>query len=212
MKSNRSLAVPALAALVLVAGCRQDMHNQPKYRPLRPSALFADGSSARQPVEGTVARGTLITDEALFTGKVNEAPVTEMPFAITAEDLDRGQERYNIFCAPCHDQTGSGTGMVVQRGYRQPPSFHIERLKTVEPGYIFDVITNGFGVMPDYRAQIDPRDRWRIIAYVKALQLSQPTVAEPAPGQPGATTPPPGTVPEEQRRAQPGGRGGQGGQ
>ena len=198
MRSNRSLAVPALAALVLVAGCRQDMHNQPKYRPLRPSTLFADGSSARQPVEGTVARGTLHTDEALFTGKVNGSPVTEMPFAITAEDLDRGQERFNIFCAPCHDQTGSGTGMVVQRGYRQPPSFHIERLKTVEPGYIFDVITNGFGVMPDYRTQIDPRDRWRIIAYVKALQLSQPTVAEPAPGQPGATTPPPGTVPGKQ--------------
>lgn len=198
MRSNRSLAVPALAALVLVAGCRQDMHNQPKYRPLRPSTLFADGSSARQPVEGTVARGTLHTDEALFTGKVNGSPVTEMPFAITAQDLDRGQERFNIFCAPCHDQTGSGTGMVVQRGYRQPPSFHIERLKTVEPGYIFDVITNGFGVMPDYRAQIDPRDRWRIIAYVKALQLSQPTVAAPAPGQPGATTPPPGTVPGKQ--------------
>jgi mono/diheme cytochrome c family protein len=212
MKSNRSLAVPALAALVLVAGCRQDMHNQPKYRPLRPSTLFADGSSARQPVEGTVARGTLQTDEALFTGMSNGTPVTEMPFAITANDLDRGQERYNIFCAPCHDQTGSGTGMVVQRGYRQPPSFHIERLKTVEPGYMFDVITNGFGVMPDYRAQIDPRDRWRIIAYVKALQLSQPTVAEPAPGEPGATTPPPGTQPEGSPQARPGGRGGQGGQ
>ena len=212
MKSNRSLAVPALAALVLVAGCRQDMHNQPKYRPLRPSTLFADGSSARQPVEGTVARGTLNTDEALFTGMANGAPVSEMPFAITAQDLDRGQERYNIFCAPCHDQTGSGTGMVVQRGYRQPPSFHIERLKTVEPGYMFDVITNGFGVMPDYRVQIDPRDRWRIIAYVKALQLSQPTVAEPAPGQPGATTPPPGTLPEGSPQARPGGRGGQGGQ
>src|SRR5690606_38413633 len=134
MRSNRSLLATAIVALVLVAGCRQDMHNQPKYRPLRPSALFADGSSARQPVEGTVARGTLITDEALFTGMQNGAPVAEMPFAITAQDLDRGQERYNIFCAPCHDQTGSGTGMVVQRGYRQPPSFHIERLKPGEPG------------------------------------------------------------------------------
>ena len=205
MTSNRSLLATALVALVLVAGCRQDMHNQPKYRPLRPSTLFADGSSARQPVDGTVARGTLNADEALFTGMQNGAPVAEMPFAISASDLDRGEERYNIFCAPCHDQTGSGQGMIVQRGYRQPPSFHIERLKTVEPGYMFDVITNGFGVMPDYRAQIDARDRWRIIAYVKALQLSQPTVAEPAPGEPGATTPPPGTVP-----GPPGtGRGGQ---
>jgi len=205
MTSNRSLLATAIVALVLVAGCRQDMHNQPKYRPLRPSTLFADGSSARQPVDGTVARGTLNADEALFTGMQNGAPVAEMPFAISASDLDRGEERYNIFCAPCHDQTGSGQGMIVQRGYRQPPSFHIERLKTVEPGYMFDVITNGFGVMPDYRAQIDARDRWRIIAYVKALQLSQPTVAEPAPGEPGATTPPPGTVP-----GPPGtGRGGQ---
>jgi mono/diheme cytochrome c family protein len=204
MRSNRSLAVPALAALVLVAGCRQDMHNQPKYRPLRPSTLFADGSSARPPVDGTVARGTLNADEALFTGKTGGAPVAELPLAITQADLDRGQERFNIFCAPCHDQSGGGRGMIVQRGYRQPPSFHIERLKTVEPGYMFDVITNGFGVMPDYKAQIDARDRWRIVAYVKALQLSQPTVAEPAPGQPGATTPPPGTVPAPQ-----GGRGGQ---
>ena len=205
MTSNRSLLATAVVALVFVAGCRQDMHNQPKYRPLRPSTLFADGSSARQPVDGTVARGTLNADEALFTGMQNGAPVAEMPFAISASDLDRGEERYNIFCAPCHDQTGGGQGMIVQRGYRQPPSFHIERLKTVEPGYMFDVITSGFGVMPDYRAQIDARDRWRIIAYVKALQLSQPTVAEPAPGEPGATTPPPGTVP-----GQPGtGRGGQ---
>jgi hypothetical protein len=201
----------AAFTLLFVSGCRQDMHNQPKYRPLRPSTLFADGSSARPPIEGTVARGTLIADEAMFTGKSGGAPVTEFPFAITQADLDRGQERYNIFCAPCHDQTGNGRGMVVQRGYRQPPSFHIARLKQVEHGYIFDVITNGFGVMPDYRAQIDARDRWRIIAYLRALQLSQPTVAEPAPGQPGATTPPPGTVPGQQGGQQtqtPTGRGG----
>ena len=95
-----------------------------------------------------------------------------MPFAITAADLDRGQERFNIYCTPCHDQTGNGNGMVVQRGYRQPPSFHIERLKQADPGYFFDVITNGFGAMPDYKAQIDARDRWRIVAYVKALQMA----------------------------------------
>jgi mono/diheme cytochrome c family protein len=165
--------------LVTIVGCRQDMHNQPKYRPLRASAVWANGSSARPLIEGTVARGTLNEDAALFTGKVSGAPVTEMPFAITDADLNRGQERFNIYCAPCHDQTGSGRGMVVQRGYRQPPSFHIERLKTAPPGYLFDVITNGFGAMPDYRAQVNARDRWRIIAYIRALQLMQPTAAEP---------------------------------
>jgi mono/diheme cytochrome c family protein len=194
------------------------MHNQPKYRPLRPSALFADGSSARPTVEGTVARGTLHADEVMFTGKSFGVAVKDMPFAITEADLNRGQERFNIYCAPCHDQTGSGRGMVVQRGYRQPPSFHIERLKQADPGYVFDVITNGFGVMPDYKAQINARDRWRIVAYLKALQLSQPTVGEPLPGTPGATTPPAGTVPEgaQPQRGQsprggqqPSGRGGQ---
>ena len=177
---DRSRLVPAsqlvvVFCLLAVIGCRQDMHNQPKYRPLRASAFFPDGSSARPLIEGTVARGTLNDDQALFTGKVFGAPVKEMPFQITAADLDRGQERFDIYCSPCHDQTGSGRGMVVQRGYRQPPSFHIERLKTADPGYMFDVITNGFGAMPDYKAQVDVRDRWRIIAYIRALQMSQPT-------------------------------------
>ncbi|MBA3297504.1 MAG: cytochrome c [Acidobacteria bacterium] len=158
------------------------MHNQPRYRPLRASTLFANGSSARPLIEGTVARGTLQEDEALFTGKLAGAAVKEMPFAIDAKDLDRGQERFNIFCTPCHDTTGNGRGMVVQRGYRQPPSFHIDRLKTADAGYIFDVITNGFGAMPDYRAQIDARDRWRIVAYVRALQLSQSATAADVPG------------------------------
>ena len=171
-----------MCALLFVAGCRQDMHNQPRYRPLRASALFANGSSARPLIEGTVARGTLQEDEALFTGKLAGAAVKEMPFAIDAKDLDRGQERFNIFCTPCHDTTGNGRGMVVQRGYRQPPSFHIDRLKTADAGYIFDVITNGFGAMPDYRAQIDARDRWRIVAYVRALQLSQSATAADVPG------------------------------
>ena len=200
----------AVFCVLAAAGCRQDMHNQPKYRPLRPSTLFADGSSARQPVAGTVARGTLNADEALFTGKSMGVAVKEMPFPITAADLDRGQERFNIYCTPCHDQTGNGRGMVVQRGYRQPPSFHIERLKQADPGYVFDVVTNGFGAMPDYKAQIDARDRWRIVAYLKALQLAQPTVAEPAPGAPGASTPPAGAQPPGPppagRGAQPGGQ------
>ena len=185
MKLSRKCCclLTAVCCLLAVIGCRQDMHNQPKYRPLRASAFFPDGSSARPLIEGTVARGTLNDDQALFTGKVFGAPVKELPFQITAADLDRGQERFDIYCSPCHDQTGSGRGMVVQRGYRQPPSFHIERLKTADPGYMFDVITNGFGAMPDYQAQVDVRDRWRIIAYIRALQMSQPTVAEPAPGR-----------------------------
>lgn len=172
----------ALIALAFVSACRQDMHNQPKYRPLRPSALFSDGSSARPPVEGTVARGTLQDDEAFFTGKLSGVTVKDLPFAIDEKELNRGQERFNIFCSPCHDRTGGGRGMVVQRGYRQPPSFHIDRLKTVDAGYIFDVITNGFGAMPDYKAQIDARDRWRIVAYIRALQLSQSATRAEVPG------------------------------
>ena len=172
----------AVVALLVVSGCRQDMHNQPKYKGLRASAFFADGSSARPLVEGTVARGTLQTDEAFFTGKNGGTPVTELPFAVDATVLNRGEERFNIYCAPCHDRTGSGRGMVVQRGYRQPPSFHIDRLRTIPVGYLFDVITNGFGAMPDYRVQIAPRDRWAVVAYIRALQLSQHATAADVPG------------------------------
>src|SRR5262245_31403990 len=120
--SRRVGAVLAIAATLVVAGCRQDMHNQPKYKPLRASSFFADGSSARPLVEGTVARGTLADDEAFFTGKVGSQLVKELPFPVTKEVLDRGQQRFDIYCSPCHDRTGSGNGMVVQRGYRQPPS------------------------------------------------------------------------------------------
>ena len=165
----------AAAALVLfaAAGCRQDMHNQPKYRPLRASAFFDDTSSARPLVEGTIARGTLQTDTAFFTGKNGAMLVTELPFPVTKEVLDRGQDRFNIYCTPCHGATGSGNGMVVQRGYPQPQTYHSDRLRNIEIGYFFDVMTNGFGRMPDYRAQISPRDRWNIAAYSRALQLSQ---------------------------------------
>ena len=181
MRSSRKLLVP-LAGLLLVAGCRQDMHNQPKYRPLRASAFFRDGASARPLVEGTVARGTLQQDEAFFTGKSGGTPIPELPFPIDEQVLDRGQERFGIYCTPCHDATGSGRGMVVQRGFRQPPSLHDDRLRNAPAGYFFDVITNGFGVMPDYRAQIPPRDRWAIVAYIRALQLSQHASAAEIPG------------------------------
>jgi mono/diheme cytochrome c family protein len=201
MKSNRRSVclLTSVACLLFAAGCRQDMHNQPKYRPLRASPFFDNGSSARPLVEGTIARGTLQSDAAFFTGKVGGALVTELPFPVTQEVLDRGQERFNIFCSPCHDRTGSGNGIVVQRGYRQAASFHIDRLRQVEVGHFFDVMTNGFGAMPDYRSQIPPRDRWNIAAYIRALQLSQhaapgdvpggdPTklVKPPAGGQPGS--------------------------
>lgn len=167
---------------VLLAGCRQDMHNQPKYRGMRPSTFFADGSSARPLVEGTVARGTLQTDAAFFTGRNGQSLVTELPFPVDAQVLDRGEERFNIYCAPCHDRTGGGRGMVVQRGYRQPPSLHIDRLRAIEVGYFFDVMTNGFGAMPDYRVQISARDRWNVAAYIRALQLSQHGAAADVPG------------------------------
>jgi mono/diheme cytochrome c family protein len=167
----------------LIAGCRQDMHNQPKYRGLRPSEFFADGSSARPLVEGTVARGTLQEDEAFFTGKIDKATVKEFPIPIDEAVLNRGEERYNIYCSPCHDKTGGGNGMVIQRGFaRQPPSYHIDRLRQADVGYFYDVITNGFGVMPDYRAQIAPRDRWAIVAYIRALQYSQHAPSSDVPG------------------------------
>jgi mono/diheme cytochrome c family protein len=174
----------ALAGVCLIgaAGCRQDMHDQPKYRGLRASTFFADGSSARPLIEGTDARGTLQEDEGFFTGRINTVDVKELPFPIDAQVLDRGQERFNIYCTPCHDRTGSGNGMVVQRGYRRPPSFHIDRLRQADPGHFFDVMTNGFGAMPDYRVQISPRDRWAIVAYIRVLQLSQHAAAADVPG------------------------------
>ena len=173
LKSSPRVAL-VLAMCALLGACRQDMHNQPKYRGLRASTFFADGSSARPLVEGTVARGTLQEDEAFFTGKIDKATVKEFPIAVDEALVNRGEERYNIYCSPCHDKTGGGNGMVIQRGFaRQPPSYHIDRLRQADVGYFYDVITNGFGVMPDYRAQIAPRDRWAIVAYIRALQYSQ---------------------------------------
>ena len=168
----RASLVTAIAALSL-AGCRQDMHVQPKYVPEYGSTFFADGRSERQQVTGTVARGELRTDELLYTGKVNGAVADVFPFAITAADLSRGRERYNIYCSPCHDYTGSGNGMIVQRGFPGPPSFHIERLRQAPAGHFFDVETNGFGLMYSYASRVPPEDRWRIAAYIRALQLSQ---------------------------------------
>jgi mono/diheme cytochrome c family protein len=180
MKSSRNARRGLLVGLLLLAaaGCRQDMHNQPKAIPLRESMFFKDTSSARPVVEGTIARGTLQDDAAFFTGKAGALAVEALPFALTADVLDRGEQRFNIYCTPCHGLSGNGDGMIVRRGYRQPPSYHIDRLRAVPLGHFYDVMTNGFGAMPDYRAQISPRDRWAIAAYVRALQLSQHTPAD----------------------------------
>jgi mono/diheme cytochrome c family protein len=176
--------LPLLVLSVFSASCRQDMHDAPYYKGLRESAIFANGSAARPLVAGTVARGFLNDDTLLYQGKVNGQHAMAFPFPITREDLDRGQERYNIYCAPCHGRTGEGNGMVIQRGYRQAASYHIDRLRNAPVGYLFDVVTNGFGVMPDYKAQIPVEDRWRIIAYVRALQLTHnATTADVPPGE-----------------------------
>ena len=167
--------------LCLLSGCRQDMHDQPRYEPLEASTFFADGRAARGQVEGTVARGQLRTDEHFYTGKVDDAFVEHMPFAITHDILARGQERYNIFCAPCHDRVGTGQGMIVRRGFRRPPSFHSARLREAPIGHYFDVMTHGFGAMLDYAAQLQPRDRWAIAAYIRALQLSQHAALDDVP-------------------------------
>ena len=200
-----------LVALLFSAGCRQDMHDQPRYKTFAASPFFADGQASRPPVRGAVARGTLADDSLLYTGKletqsaeaagnprpVNPTPASGQPaagsvtarapapdrtgqgfadlfpFPITAEVLDRGETNYNVFCAVCHDPIGTGDGMIVRRGYRKPPSYHTDRLRKAPAGYFFDVITNGFGAMPDYAAQISPADRWAVVAYVRALQISQ---------------------------------------
>jgi hypothetical protein len=168
----RSLLMAFVAASVFLAtGCdhlRQDMATQPKNKPLSPSAFFPDGRSERPLVENTVARGS-IADDDLFVPKDSN----RFPIPVNLELLERGQNRYNIFCAPCHGLQGDGNGMVAMRGMKHPPSYHQDRLRQVPNGYLYDVITSGFGQMLDYSAQIPPRDRWAIIAYIRALQLSR---------------------------------------
>ena len=159
-------AAVAVGAAILAAGCRRDMADQPRYEPYEASDFFADGRADRPPVPGTVPR----TDDA------------PAPARVTRDLLERGRERYDIFCSPCHDRTGEGQGMIVRRGYRQPPSFHIDRLRAAKDDYLNDVITNGFGAMPDYRKQIPAADRHAIVAYLRALQRSQrATIADVPP-------------------------------
>ena len=161
------------ALAMLLSGCRLDMHLQPKYLPYAKTDFFPDGRSERQPVPGTVARGQLRVDELFYTGRENGVVVDKFPFTITRADLERGRERYNVYCTPCHDYAGGGRGMIVQRGFPQPPSYHIQRLRDAPVGHFYEVITNGFGAMYSYAARIEPADRWRIAAYIRVLQLSQ---------------------------------------
>ena len=179
----RTLVAVALLAGT-VAGCRQDMHDAPRYDPYEASAIFPGGASAQPLVEGTVARGHLNDDTLLETGKIDGQFANVYPFAITRADMDRGEQRFNIYCAPCHDRRGEGNGMVVQRGYRQAASYHTDRLRAMPAGEVYDRIANGFGAMPDYRAQIPADDRWRIVAYIRALQLAhQATTADVPAGE-----------------------------
>lgn len=195
---RKFLAAPLLALLVLLVACRQDMHDQPRLEPLEANPFFADGRSARPQVPGTIARGQLQTDKHFFAGRSQEKtpepvlfPVTEaelertlarlaggkladtFPFPVPREMIDRGRTRFEVFCSPCHGRVGDGGGIVVARGFRRPPSYHIDRLRQAPVGHFFDVITRGLGAMSDFSDRVPPSDRWAIAAYIRALQLSQ---------------------------------------
>jgi mono/diheme cytochrome c family protein len=167
------VGILALAALLTLAACRQKMANQPRYDPYEPSDFFADGMSARPRIEGTVARGEISNNPFLDTGKINGQDGDGFPMAVTAAVIDRGQSRFNIYCSQCHGRIGDGNGMIPSRGYRHTPSFHTDKLRTAPTGHFYDVMTNGFGAMPPYRTMIPTQDRWAIVAYIRALQLSQ---------------------------------------
>lgn len=179
-----------LASLTGLMACRQDMHDQPKYEAYERNEYFDDSLASRNLMEGTVARGFLDENSALYRGLNPRAADdtagpksyrASFPYQLSAEMIDRGEQRFNIFCAPCHARTGNGDGMVVRRGFKKPPTFHQERLRTQPVGYFFDVITNGFGTMPAYADQVPVRDRWAIVAYIRALQLSQSAMVADVP-------------------------------
>jgi mono/diheme cytochrome c family protein len=171
----RSSRVPLalLLGVLCTTACRQDMHNQPRYKPLAATAFFDDGRASRPAIDDTVARGQLHLDPARYTGKENGKDIDFFPIQITAADIARGQQRFDIFCSPCHGRLGDGHGMIVSRGLRQPPSYHDARLVNAPVGHFFDVMTNGYGAMYSYASRVPVDDRWRIAAYIRALQLSQ---------------------------------------
>ena len=178
---NRSIALLPIFSFALLTACRQDMHDQPRYKPLAATDFFGDGRSARPEVEGTVARGHLHIDTAWYSGKLDGKDVDTFPFPINKADVERGRQRFDIYCSPCHSRIGDGNGMVVKRGFRQAADYHTERLINAPVGHFFDVITNGYGAMPSYAARVAPDDRWRIAAYIRVLQLSQNAKIEDVP-------------------------------
>ncbi len=179
-------AISIFAGLLVLGGTgceiRQAMYDQPKYRPLQYSEFFGDDRSSRPTIPGTVAQGLLNADAHLMLGEVDGKPAELFPEPVTMDMLQRGRERFNIFCSPCHDRAGTGNGMVVQRGFKKPVSFHDPRLRASPVGYFYGNITKGFGQMPSYAAQIPVRDRWAIVAYIRALQLSQQATLDDVPG------------------------------
>ena len=173
MMIKKHASAVLIATMAPTLACRLDMHDQPRYKPLAKSDFFDDQRAARPLVPGTVARGHLQEDPVFDTGKAGTEFTPVLPMPVTMDLLRRGQLQFQAYCSPCHGRTGRGDGMVVQRGFKKPPSFHVDRLRQTPVGYFYDVITNGFGAMSDYAAQVPPRDRWAIVAYVRALQLSQ---------------------------------------
>lgn len=175
-----------LLVLLVTAGgaCRNSMRDGARLKPLEKTAFFPDGRSGRPFVEGTVPRGYAAVDDAqeyLETGKIKGQLGNAMPFPLTPEVLKRGQQRFEIFCTPCHDRLGTGQGMIVQRGLARPPSYHIDRLRQAPLGHFVDVMTHGFGAMYSYAYRVPPRDRWAIAAYIRVLQLSQATTVADVP-------------------------------
>jgi len=183
----RLLLLSAVCCLLSLSACRQKMSNQPRYDPLEPSDFFADGMSARPRIPGTVARGELAIDPVVASGKMNGQDVDGFPMAVTPAVLNRGEERFNIYCSECHGRLGDGNGMIPSRGYRHPPSFHTDLLRNAKTGHFFDVMTNGFGAMPSYANQVPVNDRWAIVAYIRALQLSQNATINDVPAAQQAT-------------------------
>jgi len=178
------LATISMLSVGTLPGCLiLDMYDQPRFEPLEGSSFFSDGMSSRRPVPGTVARGQLRDDELLETGREAGSLAIRFPFPVDESLISRGRQRFNIYCTPCHGLAGDGQGIVVQRGFKPSPSFHIDRLRQAPPGHFFEVMTQGFGVMYDYASRIRPRDRWAIVAYIRALQLSQDARLEDVPDE-----------------------------
>ncbi|MFN2500934.1 MAG: cytochrome c [Pyrinomonadaceae bacterium] len=200
LKNNFSVRIACTVHLVLsvfaMVGCRYDMQDQPRYETYRRSEFFPDNRASRDVLEGTVARGQLRENKAFYTGKIDNPnanvqvetttdasgntlvssfpnDIDEFPVPVTKELIDRGQERFNIYCIVCHGPVGNGDGMVVRRGFSQPPTYHDDRLRNAPVGHFYDVITNGWGKMNSYAAQVQPADRWAIAAYIRTLQVSR---------------------------------------